>query len=271
MSISVLALGYFLFGPYYKIGGIEFNDGPEALKVMSFNVRLFNAYEEKPETDVAGIISSIMNEYDPDILCIQEYYRDHPANFSSFSYSYIHFKEDHVLGHAIFSKYPLVNTGGFDFDGTYNNSIFVDAKIGGDTLRVYNLHLQSMGILPSVEYLQDGNKNRLRQRMAAGFVKQQEQAADIRSHIDKSPYPSILSADLNNTPYSYVYRKIGDDFNDAYYEWGRGLGTTFSFDSYPLRIDYIFASEEFEIGGFKTIKKTFSDHYPIMATLFKEK
>jgi endonuclease/exonuclease/phosphatase family metal-dependent hydrolase len=32
-----------------------------------------------------------------------------------------------------------------------------------------------------------------------------------------------------------------------------------------MRIDYILASETFEIVNFETIKKTFSDHYPIIA------
>jgi endonuclease/exonuclease/phosphatase family metal-dependent hydrolase len=34
-----------------------------------------------------------------------------------------------------------------------------------------------------------------------------------------------------------------------------------------MRIDYIFASNELQILSFNTIRKTFSDHYPITATV----
>ena len=54
---------------------------------------------------------------------------------------------------------------------------------------------------------------------------------------------------------------------DAFEARGGGLGTTFSFDSYPMRIDYIFTSTKMDVIRFETIKKTFSDHYPITATL----
>ena len=55
--------------------------------------------------------------------------------------------------------------------------------------------------------------------------------------------------------------------HDAYAKCGEGLGTTFNFDGFPLRIDYILAQQNFEILSFKTIDKTFSDHQPIMATI----
>ena len=54
---------------------------------------------------------------------------------------------------------------------------------------------------------------------------------------------------------------------DSYLERGNGLGTTYLFDSYPMRIDYIFASEAFDILNFETIRQTFSDHYPIISTV----
>ena len=266
ISFLVLALGYIMFGAYYKLGGGQ-DAGTDELSVMSFNVRLFNAYEEEPGEEVGGVVAEILQEHKPDIVCIQEYYREHPVDFSGYPHSFIHFKEEQILGHAIYSKYPILNSGGFDFEGTYNNSIYADILKDGDTLRIYNLHLQSMGILPSVEYLQDGDKNKLRKRMVEGFIKQQDQMELIREHMDSTTYPSIVSADLNNTPYSYIYRQMSQGYQDAYYDAGRGLGSTFNFDSYPMRIDFIFASEEFEVNSFKTIKRTFSDHYPILASM----
>jgi hypothetical protein len=54
---------------------------------------------------------------------------------------------------------------------------------------------------------------------------------------------------------------------DAYVERGNGIGTTYLFDSYPMRIDYVFASDGMDVLKFETIKKTFSDHYPISAKI----
>jgi endonuclease/exonuclease/phosphatase (EEP) superfamily protein YafD len=59
---------------------------------------------------------------------------------------------------------------------------------------------------------------------------------------------------------------IANEMKDAFLERGNGLGTTYLFDSYPMRIDYIFSSETFEVLKFNAVKKTFSDHYPVSAT-----
>lgn len=268
ISVFVLLIGYIVFGSFYKFSTQDESDSEVAqLSVMSFNVHLFNAYDEKASTDGADFIAEMIADHSPDVICIQEYYKEHTADFSMYPHQFIHFKEDQVLGHAIFSKYPIVNTHGFDFKDTYNNSILADIQKGTDTVRVYNLHLQSMGVLPSVGYLQDGDKSRLRRRMADAFVKQQQQAEIILEHATAAPYPTILAADLNNTSFSYVYRKFSGRFVDAFKERGNGLGTTFSFDSYPMRIDFIFASSAWDVQQFQTINSTFSDHYPVMAKL----
>ena len=52
----------------------------------------------------------------------------------------------YILGHAIYSKYPLINTHSFNFKDSYNNTIVADVIRGIDTIRVYNLHLQSFSI-----------------------------------------------------------------------------------------------------------------------------
>ena len=54
---------------------------------------------------------------------------------------------------------------------------------------------------------------------------------------------------------------------DAFRERGNGLGTTFLFEKYPMRIDYILASEALEILSFETVDKSFSDHFPVRATV----
>ena len=61
--------------------------------------------------------------------------------------------------------------------------------------------------------------------------------------------------------------QLSSNLNDAFVEKGNGIGTTYLFDSFSTRIDYILASEELNIVKFENIKNTFSDHYPVCTTV----
>lgn len=277
LSLSVLVGGYFFFNPFIEFSSEGDSDAYQnTLSILSYNVRLFNAYEEDTDKNVSKIISEILKENEPDVFCIQEYYHDTKMSFPEYPYQYIHFKKtinrngearENILGHAILSKYPIVNKGAFDFKKTYNNSIYADVAKGKDTIRVYNLHLKSLGILPKVSYLQDGDTEKLLERMSNAFIGQEEQLNTVLRHKETSPYPVLLCGDFNNTPFSYIYRIAEKGMKDAFIERGNGLGTTYMFQFYPMRIDYVFASEEFDVIKFNTIKKSFSDHYPVAATV----
>jgi endonuclease/exonuclease/phosphatase family metal-dependent hydrolase len=264
----ILFIAYLHFGPFIEFSSEgDTSEYRESLTLLSYNVRLFNAYEKDVDTvEVSEVISEIIKTKYPDVIAIQEYYLPNSANFGDYPYQYIHFHDENKLGHAIFSKYPIVNKGAFDFQ-SYNNSIYADVVKGKDTIRVYNLHLQSLGILPNVEYLQDEDKERIRKRMSINFEKQQLQVNEILSHKATSPYPVLLSGDFNNTPFSYIYHKLKADMKDSFLERGNGIGTTFKFDFYPMRIDYILVSESFEVVNFQTLGTSFSDHQPVCATV----
>ncbi|MAN59367.1 MAG: endonuclease [Flavobacteriaceae bacterium] len=269
LSVVVLLFAYFHFNPFFEIstnGNTE--DYKNTLSVVSYNVRLFNAYEKGPDREVTEVISQLLDIQQPDVLCIQEFYKGNKLDFSSYPHKYVHYKgARNNLGHAIFSKYPLVKTGTFDFRNSYNNALYADVVKNGDTVRVYNIHLQSLGIKPNVDYLQQGDKDKLRRRMARAFLKQQQQMEEIVAHKNRASVPVILAGDFNNTAFSYVYRKLQQDMKDAFVEGGSGLGTTFLFEHYPMRIDYILVSEELDVVRFETGDSSFSDHFPINAVV----
>ncbi|MFC7357498.1 endonuclease/exonuclease/phosphatase family protein [Jejudonia soesokkakensis] len=269
LSGVLVAFSFFHFNPFFELSSEGDASAYEhTLKILTYNVRLFNAYETNPSEDVLASFSTLVNSENPDVICIQEFYRETHLTIPEYPYQYVHFRNNEVkLGHAIYSKYPLQNTGAFDFKDSNNNTIYADVVKGSDTLRVYNLHLQSLGILPSVTYLQGGDKERIRKRMTETFKRQQTQVEAILEHAKIAPFPVILSGDFNNTPYSYTYHQLTNHYKDAYVERGNGLGTTFKFDGYPMRIDYIMTSEMLEVVTFETIKESFSDHYPLSATL----
>ena len=78
----------------------------------------------------------------------------------------------------------------------------------------------------------------------------------------------IICGDMNNTAFSYVYKNISGDMNDAFVEAGKGFGQTYNYKYYPARIDYILVDDVFEVKEFKTFNEfKNSDHFPIMARL----
>lgn len=269
VSFTVLFISYFYFNVFYEVSSEgDVSNYQNTLSVLSYNVRLFNAYEKNPETDAQQIISEILAAENPDVVCVQEYYKPNTIDFSAYPYQYIHFKSEKAkLGHAIFSKYPLIQTGAFDFKDTYNNTLYADVVKNTDTIRIYSLHLQSLGIIPRVSFLQESDNEKLRKRVSRAFEKQQYQVNAILAHKNTIAHPVIICGDFNNTPFSYSYRKLKKGMRDAFRERGNGLGTTFMFEKYPMRIDYIFASEGLDILSFDTMEKTFSDHYAILATV----
>jgi len=269
LSLIVVVFAYFHFGSFFKFSSEkDTEEYINTLKVLSFNVRLFNLYEKKEtQINIPEIIKNYIEKEQPDVLCLQEFHKDSRLDFSEFPYQYIYFRKKNVLGHAIFSKFPLMNKYSFDFEKTYNNALCADVVKGKDTIRIYNMHLQSLSVIPSLIYLKETDKDVLRSRMSSRFIEQQEQVATIMNHKKKSKYPVVISGDFNNTPFSYVYHELSKNMYDAFVEAGNGLGTTYFFDSYPMRIDYILTSKELEVLKFETIKETFSDHYPITATI----
>lgn len=269
LSLVVLVFSYFYFNVFYEFSSEGNPDEYEnTLTILSYNVRLFNAYEKENHGDVPEMMRELLQQENPDIVCIQEYYKPNQVDFSEFPYQYIHFRGKNTkLGHAIFSKYPLINKNAFDFPDSNNNIVYADVVKGKDTLRIYNMHMQSLGVEPEIEFLQQENTEELARKISQRFRLQETQVRLFLDHKSKTDFPVILCGDMNNTPFSYTYRKLNNGMQDSFRERGKGLGTTFSFDGFPIRIDYIFASPELEVISFRTFKKTFSDHRPIRSVI----
>lgn len=269
--LSLIAVGLSVW--YFNIFPTFSNPKPKSdfensLKVMSYNVRLFNAYEKEDFGNVTDIMNNYIATENPDIICIQEYFVPNKIDFSDYPYKFIYFKkEKDQLGYAIFSKYPLQNTGAFDFSDSNNNTIYTDIIKENDTLRLYNMHLQSHGVISEVEFLQETSTERLLKQLNGRFRQQETQVKKILSHKAASNYPVLFVGDFNNTPYSYSYNKLMRNMKDPFREAGSGLGTTFSFQGFPMRIDFILTSPIFETTSFKVLDNTFSDHRAIVADL----
>ncbi len=268
LSLSILFIGYLFYGSLYKFSSSKNIDSENDIKVMNFNVRLFNLYDWIKEKDVDLKIVNFIKSQAPDILCIQDYHPNSKIDFSFFKYKHVELSGKAIQnGQVILSKYPIINSGSLEFPNTANNAIFADVVKGKDTIRVYNIHLQSLKIDTDVEKLKNENTSRLFRLVENTFKRQQFQSELFLLHKNQCKYKIIICGDFNNTAYSYVYRKIKGDLNDTFKEAGNGFGRTYDFKFFPVRIDFIFADDAFIVNKFKTFDEHLSDHYPIMTSL----
>lgn len=276
LSGLLLLLGITFINKFYKISSTDIEKEEKDFTVMSYNVRLFNLFDWIANDNVKEGILHFINEQNPDILCIQEYSENAKVDLRIYKYKAIFMEGEQIkTGQAIFSKYPIFNQGDFKIPTAGNNIIYADIKKGKDTIRVYNIHLQSIKISPDVneisEHVDSINQSKSQQlftRIRDAFKKQEQQAEILVKHKNKCRYPTIICGDMNNSPFSYVYRSIKSDLNDCFVEGGNGFGQTYKFKYYPARIDYIFASKRMKVKSFTTFTKfENSDHFPIMTRL----
>jgi len=262
VSLFCLLLGFGYATSFYKFKSKNIVS-PTQTSIMSYNVRLFNIYNWIKDSETKNKLINFIIKKNPDILCLQEYHPQKQLE-KSYPYRYEDFTDaKNKSGLVIFSKYPIVGQGSLDFKNTSNNSIYVDIVKKHDTLRVYNIHLESLHINPAKENLSKDNSQRLLKRIGKTFSKQQAQVLAIKNHVEKTAYKTVLSGDFNNTAFSWAYRVLNADFNDAFSKAGKGFGTTYSFKHLPLRIDFIFVDRDINILNFKNFNVKYSDHYPI--------
>ncbi|WP_411894474.1 endonuclease/exonuclease/phosphatase family protein [Winogradskyella sp. A2] len=267
LSLLVLVLGWNHVTSLYKFSSSLNEKDEDNISIMSFNVRLFNRYQWLPSKTIKEDIVDFIKLENPDIFCLQEYRSGNPIDLENYYNFNGRFRPDIKQGMAMFSKYPIINGGSLDFPNSNNNGLFMDIVKGKDTIRVYNVHLQSSGINTDVESLKNEPSDGLFSRIKNVFQKQQEQAELINQHRSKTSYKTIVAGDFNNTAHSYVYNEIKGDLLDTFEEAGNGFGRTFDFKFFPFRIDFILVDEAFKVNGFKNYNQKLSDHYPIKATV----
>lgn len=264
------------------------------LKVMSYNVRLFDLYNWSGHNEATQNFSSFFNRHEADIYCFQEYFNSErmpnvntqdaiaqnlsPIERHEYFTAELHDKK-HRFGIATYSKYPIIKKGLVPLDtADHNVAIYTDLLIDRDTVRVFNMHLASVHLSEMEkdidEHIMRNNQlqqwqdlKRLIKRLAGGYKKRALQADHIADYISESPHPVIVCGDFNDTPGSYAYRTLRGDLTDAFTDCGLGFGTSYVGYFPSLRIDYILHSPSITTHEFETIDERMSDHRPLLANL----
>lgn len=301
LSLFVILLGFNNAGNLFQWNNTNKTLPEEGinLKVLSYNVRNFDLYNYGPGWTLnftnRNKIYNYLAEDDYDIVCFQEFVHDRKRQFKTLDTipSFLRAKNSHFeytrsskdvnfFGLATFSAFPIVNKGKILFQtGAGNLCIYTDIKIGYDTIRVYNLHFESIGLSEEdhmfvenmINIVQGSEEQnfgehgrRIIGRLRRAFKDRAAQAEAVAAHIRQCPYPIILAGDFNDTPSSYVYRQLSRQLNDSF-KSGRGMGRTYIGAIPSFRIDYLMHSEEFKAYNYQTGSQKYSDHYPISVVL----
>ena len=267
VSFIILLLGFNYVKTFINFSNNSEYVGGDKISIMSYNVRMFNIYNWIKKTGVKDSIANFINKTNSDIVSIQEYNNVENFNLIDHPFKYISLSgENTKYGQAIFSKFPIISSGEIKFRKSTNSAIFSDIKIGYDTIRLFNIHLQSFKLKPDIDISSiNDDSSKLINSFSDTFKIQQDQAEIVSKEFNKSPYKVLVSGDFNNTAFSYVYNLIKSDLKDSFFEKGNGLGQTYSFNSIPLRIDFILVDKSFKVNNFKTFKFAYSDHFPIFS------
>jgi len=108
--------------------------------------------------------------------------------------------------------------------------VYADIVIKKDTIRVYNVHLQSLKVSSDFAELQQEDSKRLVGRMGGAFKKQVTQVNAFLKHEESTPFSVIVAGFL------------------------------------PLRIDFVLTDPKFKITHFDNYSLSLSDHEPVKAS-----
>jgi len=265
LPIVSLVIAYFFMGSFFQFRAERPMPSSKDFSIMSFNTRLFNKYQWSDDPSIGNQIVAFIQKTDPSVVCFQEFDVSMKERFMSYPHAYISASDNSKQAvQAIFSKFPIVAKGLLPFTNSTNATIFVDLKIKGDTVRLYNVHLQSLRVKPEAASLEAGTRERLYKRLKVSFAKQQAQADIIASHKSDSPYKVIVVGDFNTNQFSSVYHTIKGDLTDSFTSLGSGYGKTFDFKYFPMRIDFLLSDPGFEIAYHKSFPLHLSDHFPVL-------
>ena len=270
-----------------------------SVSLLSANVRIFNVYAQLRDPDYAsskGFIRWLATS-PADVLCLQEFYNEPRRSKESGGI----FQSENQLGQgsgrhafvstsltngagaefglAIFSRFTIVRQGVIPFGKlSQNHAMWADlarpagpARPRPDTIRVFNVHLQSMAMAESDIATATESRAGLRlkapnllRRFRNGAVARGVQVDTVLARVLRSPYPVLLAGDFNDLPYSYVYDQLADHLQNAWATVGLGIGATYNGKLPGLRIDQQFAGPQWQVLGCKVHREIkWSDHFPV--------
>lgn len=259
VGLVTLFLSLGLLSPFnkiYQIFGSD-NTGESNLTVMTYNLKVLSKDH--------GKIKPLIKAKNPDIVFLQELPINRKHSLDN-GYPYV----ENYQAISILSKYPIVESKQLKLGNRKLRACYADIKFINDTIRVVNIHLSSTRLTKKM-FAKAKETNGLKtstrvvaSKLSNSFKMHQREAIAIAELIARTTHPIIVAGDLNAVPSSYEYYKIRQNLQDAFVVGGSGLGTTFHDYKFPIKIDHVFASKDFEVKQMEIDRVPYSDHFPVV-------
>ncbi len=287
LPLLFLGLNYGYVQNYFPIS-FQKDNVEQGIKLLSYNVRMFDLYNWTGDKYTSSKAVHYILAEKPDVAFFQEYYsrmdkKNQPTDRfrDELGLKYHIAQTNHwksrEKGLAIFSRFPIQKHAFLKMK-KQPFALWADVATGRDTLRLLNVHLQSIhfdyeqyNFIDSLSFKDNKQKRRgalkILRMLKRAFHKRAVQADSLRKFIAESPYPVVLGGDFNDTPSSYAYYQIRCSLKDAFVESGSGIGATYQRINFPFRIDFLLVDSVFQTSNFKLDDVDFSDHRPISCFL----
>ncbi|MCX6244226.1 MAG: endonuclease/exonuclease/phosphatase family protein [Bacteroidetes bacterium] len=300
ISILAVLLGYNQLLSMVQYRKQDAQGHPQgALKILSYNVHsLYEIQKTGKKGMMLSKVTDFLIQQKPDILCIQEFYlrsedslkvlQKFTGGLNASHYFLKNYRDmsgrKRIFALATFSRYPISGVGTLRLKDRNTFATYTDLIIGNETVRVYNIHLESIRFgkddYSFYAQLTDQNSEqddkfslksgsfKIFSKLRKAFVIRANQVDLLKKDIANSPYPVIICGDFNDTPASYTYHEMTRGMHDSFRRAGSGIfGNTYTGNFPSFRIDYILYDDAFTAFNYSKINVNLSDHYPVQVFL----
>ncbi len=261
----------------------------DTLKVLTYNTHVMAGCKPHMKQNPNEVLLHLKN-CDADIICLQEFgFINHQKYLElktinkaleEYPYRDIFLIREAFTstGMAIYSKYPIKKADNFKHRNSYNGTCIYEIDVDGRLLTIVSNHLESNALTVEErelykDIIKDPDTDKLRKagktlapKMGNAFKARAIQADRLAEKLRHIKTPLIVCGDFNDTPQSYVYRRVRGDMRDAVVEVGLGPTITYNSKGFWFRIDHIVHSSHLHVVDVEKGDSKASDHYPLQTT-----
>lgn len=214
------------------------------LRVMSFNVA--------PRGAGAMDVVKLIQTYQLDVVALQESNTEIARNLRALlpGWSVAHAQETTTL-----SRFPILAQQTYPLPRLYRVLLLTVLDLKGRRIVIANAHLGTV------------NLSGLPNQIASSTINRLEQLEAVLARSEKRPEPVILLGDFNTPPRTNAYRRIAQNFYNAFAQSGWGFGYTYSSTVPMVRIDHIWYNPSWQSVRSFVPNFAASDHRPLIAEL----
>lgn len=252
------------------------------LTVMTFNTESFG-YDDNGDASAFNPVLEHMASLGAQIMLLQESRQSVMNDFrnnSGLDLAYPYRINDAATGQACISAYPIISHENIKFNGATGNScLYLRFLVDGDTLAVFNCHLQSNKLdqtdfdeyrhfieNPSDSTLYAGSTKIIKKLLnSTGLRAVQAELVRDKAQAETAKY-MIVCGDFNDTPLSYSFHVFDRFLTDVFGTVGLGPGITYHEHRLFYRIDHMFCNSALTpVSSHVDRGNTDSDHYPVIS------